>query len=54
MAMTYHRTSSAQRNRCSLVWSRKSGVTGSEGELGIFPGHAPLLTAIKHRYDPHR
>ncbi|KFD21992.1 MULTISPECIES: F0F1 ATP synthase subunit epsilon [Tatumella] len=22
-------------------------VSGSEGELGIFPGHAPLLTAIK-------
>lgn len=22
-------------------------VTGSEGELGIFPGHTPLLTAIK-------
>ena len=46
MAMTYHRMSSAQSNKCSLVWSRKS-VTGSEGELGIFPGHAPLLTAIK-------
>ncbi len=54
MAMTYHRTSSAQSNKCSLVWSRKSEVTGSEGELGIFPGHAPLLTAIKPRYDPHR
>lgn len=22
-------------------------VTGSEGELGIYHGHAPLLTAIK-------
>ncbi len=22
-------------------------VTGEEGELGIYPGHAPLLTAIK-------
>lgn len=22
-------------------------ITGSEGELGIYPGHAPLLTAIK-------
>ena len=25
----------------------KIQVTGSEGELGIYPGHAPLLTAIK-------
>lgn len=25
----------------------KIQVTGSEGELGIFPGHTPLLTAIK-------
>ncbi len=22
-------------------------VTGSEGELGIYPGHAPLLTALR-------
>ncbi|WWP02342.1 MAG: ATP synthase F1 subunit epsilon [Candidatus Dasytiphilus stammeri] len=22
-------------------------VTGSEGELGIYPGHAPLLTTVK-------
>ncbi len=54
MAMTYHWTSSAQSNKCSLVWSKKSEVTGSEGELGIYPGHAPLLTAIKPRYDSHR
>jgi len=26
---------------------QKIQVSGSEGELGIFPGHAPLLTAIK-------
>jgi F-type H+-transporting ATPase subunit epsilon len=26
---------------------QKIQVTGSEGELGIYPGHAPLLTAIK-------
>lgn len=25
----------------------EKSVTGSEGELGIYPGHAPLLTAIK-------
>ncbi len=46
MAMTTTWTSSAQSNKCSLVWSRIQ-VTGSEGELGIYPGHAPLLTAIK-------
>ncbi|WMQ74778.1 MAG: ATP synthase epsilon chain [Sodalis sp.] len=28
-------------------WLEKIQVTGSEGELGIFPGHALLLTAIK-------
>lgn len=22
-------------------------VTGSEGELGVYPGHAPLITALK-------
>ncbi|CAJ0990720.1 F0F1 ATP synthase subunit epsilon [Pantoea sp. Nvir] len=26
---------------------QKIQVSGSEGELGIFPGHAPLLTTIK-------
>jgi F-type H+-transporting ATPase subunit epsilon len=26
---------------------QKIQVTGSEGGLGIFPGHAPLLTTIK-------
>lgn len=26
---------------------QKIRVTGSEGELGIFSGHAPLLTALK-------
>lgn len=26
---------------------KKIQVTGSEGELGIFPGHAPLLTFIR-------
>ncbi|CAD6512865.1 F0F1 ATP synthase subunit epsilon [Candidatus Profftia tarda] len=27
--------------------ARKIQITGSEGELGILPGHAPLLTTIK-------
>lgn len=26
---------------------RRTSVTGIEGELGIYPGHAPLLTMIK-------
>ena len=47
MAMTYHLdVVSAEKHMFSgLV--QKIQVTGSEGELGIFPGHAPLLTAIK-------
>lgn len=46
MAMTYHRR--RQRRATNVLWSgRKIQVTGSEGELGIYPGHAPLLTAIK-------
>ena len=47
MAMTYHLdvVSAEQQMFSGLV--EKIQVTGSEGELGIFPGHAPLLTAIK-------
>ena len=46
MAMTYH--GRRQRRATNVLWSgRENPVTGSEGELGIFPGHAPLLTAIK-------
>lgn len=47
MAMTYHTdvVSAEQQMFSGLV--EKIRVTGSEGELGIFPGHAPLLTAIK-------
>ncbi|BAC24155.1 atpC [Wigglesworthia glossinidia endosymbiont of Glossina brevipalpis] len=26
---------------------KKSNITGSEGNLGILPGHAPLITKIK-------
>ena len=42
--------------RCDIVSAEErifSGLvaqivaTGSEGDLGIFPGHAPLLTALK-------
>lgn len=47
MAMTYHLdvVSAEQQMFSGLV--EKIRVTGSEGELGIYPGHAPLLTAIK-------
>lgn len=47
MAMTYHLdvVSAKQKMFSGLV--QKIQVTGSEGELGVFPGHAPLLTAIK-------
>ncbi|CAL4041941.1 ATP synthase epsilon chain [Buchnera aphidicola (Pemphigus populi)] len=29
---------------------KKIQISGSEGELGIYPGHAPLLTFIKPGY----
>ena len=47
MAMTYHLdvVSAEQQMFSGLV--QKIQVSGSEGELGIFPGHTPLLTAIK-------
>ncbi len=46
MAMTYH--GRRQRRATNVLWSgRENPVTGSEGELGIYPRHAPLLTAIK-------
>ena len=47
MAMTYHLdvVSAEQQMFSGLV--EKIQVTGSERELGIYPGHAPLLTAIK-------
>jgi len=47
MAMTMHLdVVSAEKSIFSgLVESMQ--VTGSEGELGIMPGHAPLLTGLK-------
>ncbi|MGK2959661.1 MAG: F0F1 ATP synthase subunit epsilon [Candidatus Malihini olakiniferum] len=45
--MTYHLdvVSAEQEIFSGLV--QKIQVTGSEGELGVYPGHAPLLAAIK-------
>jgi len=47
MAMTFHLdvVSAEQEMFSGTVQSIQ--VSGSEGELGIRPGHAPLLTAIK-------
>ncbi|GHB71503.1 ATP synthase epsilon chain [Psychrosphaera saromensis] len=46
-AMTVHLdvVSAEQKLFSGLVETLQ--VTGSEGDLGIYPGHAPLLTAIK-------
>src|SRR5574343_54794 len=47
MAMTVHLdvVSAEEKIFSGLVQSIQ--VTGSEGELGILPGHIPLLTGIK-------
>ena len=47
MAMTVHLdvVSAQEKMFSGLVESVR--VTGAEGELGILPGHVPLLTAIK-------
>ena len=43
----YHLDVVSAEKRMFSGMVQKIQVTGSEGELGIFPGHAPLLTAIK-------
>lgn len=47
MAMTYHLDVVSAEKQMFSGLVQNIQVTGSEGELGIFPGHAPLLTAIK-------
>lgn len=47
MAMTYHLDIVSAEKQMFSGLVQKIQVKGSEGELGIFPGHAPLLTAIK-------
>jgi len=47
MATTYHLDVVSAEQRLFSGAVEKIQVTGSEGELGIFPGHTPLLTAIK-------
>lgn len=47
MAMTFHLDIvSAEKNLFSGT-VESFMVTGSEGELGIYPGHTPLLSTIK-------
>ncbi|MGL9722498.1 F0F1 ATP synthase subunit epsilon [Sodalis sp. (in: enterobacteria)] len=46
-AKTYHLDVVSAEKQMFFGLVEKIQVTGSEGELGIFPGHAPLLTAIK-------
>lgn len=47
MATTYHLDVVSAEKQLFSGLVQKIQVSGSEGELGIFPGHTPLLTAIK-------
>ncbi|WP_018691248.1 F0F1 ATP synthase subunit epsilon [Algicola sagamiensis] len=46
-AMTVHLDVVSAENMMFSGRVESIQVTGSEGDLGIYPGHAPLLTAIK-------
>ncbi|WP_105902949.1 F0F1 ATP synthase subunit epsilon [Vibrio gangliei] len=47
MAMTFHLDIVSAEKKLFSGTVESFMVTGSEGELGIYPGHTPLLTAIK-------
>lgn len=47
MAMTVHLDVVSAEDTIFSGRVERLQVTGSEGELGIYPGHAPLLTALK-------
>ncbi|MBW3141723.1 F0F1 ATP synthase subunit epsilon [Ferrimonas balearica] len=47
MAMTVHLDVVSAEKRLFSGLVETLQVTGTEGELGILPGHVPLLTAIK-------
>ncbi|WP_075183353.1 F0F1 ATP synthase subunit epsilon [Pantoea sp. 1.19] len=47
MAMTFHLDVVSAEHQLFSGLVQTIQVSGSEGELGIRPGHAPLLTAIK-------
>ncbi|WP_331828523.1 F0F1 ATP synthase subunit epsilon [Candidatus Blochmannia sp. SNP] len=44
---TYHLTVVSIESQIFSGVVQKIQVSGTEGEMGIFPGHAPLLTSIK-------
>ncbi|MFB6421724.1 MAG: F0F1 ATP synthase subunit epsilon [Candidatus Malihini olakiniferum] len=45
--MTYYLNVVSVEQKIFSGQVQKIQVTGSEGDLGIYPGHAPFLTAIK-------
>ncbi|MGL9769211.1 MAG: F0F1 ATP synthase subunit epsilon [Sodalis sp. (in: enterobacteria)] len=47
LSNTYHLDVVSAEKQMFSGFVKKIQVTGTEGELGIFPGHASLLTAIK-------
>jgi F-type H+-transporting ATPase subunit epsilon len=47
MAMTVHLDVVSAETQIFTGLVQHVQVTGSEGELGIFPGHAPLITGIQ-------
>lgn len=47
MAKTYHLDVVSAEQQLYSGPVQRIQVTGSEGELGIYPDHSPLLTAIK-------
>ena len=49
-AMTYHLTVVSAEKQMFEGMVQKIQVTGSEGELGIYPQHTPLLTAINRAW----
>lgn len=46
MAMTVHLDVVSAEDKIFSGLVETIQVTGSEGELGIYPGHAPLITAL--------
>ncbi|MBD1576393.1 MULTISPECIES: F0F1 ATP synthase subunit epsilon [Vibrio] len=47
MAMTFHLDIVSAEKKLFSGTVESFMVTGGEGELGIYPGHTPLLSAIK-------